>query len=150
METMSQTRLRAWMAIVIWVVAGIGFCLAFFMRGGPREFAADSGRHVAAAAAMAFGFLAWWAALFRTRARAGEVAVDERDLQVVARAGQTTLIVVLVAIFAFTIGLWTAFEGDGSVPVGWMWFLAYGSVILASITHGVVVLTLDGKAGGNG
>ena len=75
---------------------------------------------------------------------------DERDLQVVARAGQTTLVVVMVAIFAITIGLWTVFEASGVVPVGWMWFVAYGSVILASITHAISVLILDGRMGGHG
>jgi len=138
------------MALIIWMVAGIGFCLAFFMRGGPREFASDSGRHVAAAAALAFGFLTWWATLWKTRGPRGQVMSDERDLQVVARAGQTTLVVVLVVIFAFTMGLWTFFEAAGVVPVGWMWFVAYGSVILASITHSLSVLILDKRAGGHG
>jgi hypothetical protein len=76
--------------------------------------------------------------------------MDERDLQVAAQAGQTTLVVVLVVIYAFTVGLWTLFEGAGVVPVGWMWFLAYASVILASLTNALAVLVLDGRMGGRG
>ena len=80
----------------------------------------------------------------------GAISVDERDAQVMARAGQTTLVVVLVGIFILTIGLWTTFESDGVVPVGWMWFTAYGSVILATLVHSAVVLVLDGRMGGRG
>ena len=147
---MSQTRLRAWMALAIWTLAGLGFCLAFFTGGGARDFDTDSHRHLAAAAALAFGFLGWAGSAWRTRDMGDGVLSDERDAQILARAGQTTLVVVLVGIFLLTIGLWTTFEGAGTVPVGWMWFTAYGSVILASITHSIVVLVLDGRTGGHG
>jgi hypothetical protein len=75
---------------------------------------------------------------------------DERDVRVVLQAGQATLIIVMVGIFAFTMGLWIAYEGVGAVPVGWMWFLAYGSVILTSLAFAVSTLVLDGRMGGHG
>jgi len=147
---LSQTRRRAWLAAVIWCVAGIGFLASTFSGGGPEELAQDSLRHLAGAGALAFGFAGYWMALWFTRRRKGAPPVaDERDLQVVARANQATLVVVLVGIFAFTIGLWTFYEAGGQVPVGWMWFLAYGSVILASVTSAVAILVLDGRMGGH-
>ena len=107
-------------------------------------------RHLAGAGALGFGFLGYWLALWFTRQRKGAPRVsDERDMHVVARANQATLVVVLVGIYVFTIGLWTVYETSGQVPVGWMWFLAYGSVILASVTSAVVILVLDGRMGGH-
>lgn len=148
---LSQTRLRAWLATGIWSVAGVGFVLTFFMGGGAGEFSQDSTRHVAGAAALAFGFLGYWSALWVTRQKRSEPPLaDERDLQTRARANEATLVVVLLAIFAFSITLWTVYESRGQVPVGWMWFLAYGSVILASVTSGVAVLILDWEGGGHG
>lgn len=150
LEEMSQTRLRAWLAAVIWSVAGVGFLVSVFSGGGPGELAQDSMRHLAGAGTLAFGFLGYWLVLWLTRQRKGGPPVaDERDAQVLARANQATLVVVLVGIFALTIGLWVAFESEGSVPVGWMWFLAYGSAILASVTSPVVTLILDGRTGGH-
>jgi hypothetical protein len=150
MEEMSQTRRRAWLAAVIWGVAGVGFLGTFFAGGGPGTLPQDSGRHLAGAVALAFGFLGYWTALWVTRQRSGGAPLaDERDYQIVARANQATLVVVLVGIFAFTIGLWTVYEAGGQVPVGWMWFLAYGSVILASVTSAVSILVLDGRMGGH-
>jgi hypothetical protein len=58
--------------------------------------------------------------------------------------------VVLIVIFTFYISLWTVYESGGQVPVGWMWFLAYGSVILAFVTSSVTTLILDGRMGGHG
>ena len=143
---MGQTRLRAWLAAVIWTVAGIGFGLTFFFRGGPRELATDSMGHLAGAGFLGFGFVAYWLALYLTRQRKGRPPVsDERDLQVLAQANQVTLIVVMVGIYSFTIGLWTVYEAEGQVPVGWMWFLAYGSAILAFVTSAVTTLILDGR-----
>jgi hypothetical protein len=151
LREMSQTRLRAWLSAIIWTLAGMGFLLTFFSGGGPGELPTDSLRHLAGAGAIGFGFLAYWTALWITRQRRGAPPVhDERDVQVVAQANQTTLVVVLVGIFAFAIGLWTVYEQVGQVPVGWMWFLAYGSVILASVAASVTTLILDRRMGGNG
>ena len=75
---------------------------------------------------------------------------DERDLQVVARAGQATLIIVLIAIFAMALALWTIYEEAGTVPVGWLWFIAYAEVILAVITHSLAILVLEGRSRGHG
>ena len=149
-KNLSQTRARAWLAFLIWTVAGTGFILTFFMGGGADQFDTDSARHLVGAGALAFGFFGWWAALWFTRKGDQGLVADERDVRVVLQAGQATLIIVMVGIFAFTMGLWIAYEGVGAVPVGWMWFLAYGSVILTSLAFAVSTLVLDGRMGGHG
>jgi hypothetical protein len=151
MAEMSQTRRRAWLGCVIWSLAGVVFVLTFFSGGGPGEFATDSTRHIAGAIALAFGFGGTWLALWLTRRRQGSPPVaDERDVRVLAQANQVALIVVLLGIYVFTISLWTVYETRGLVPVGWMWFLAYGSAILASVTSSVTTLVLEARTGGHG
>ena len=149
-QQMSQTRLRAWLATVIWTLAGVGFTVTFFAGGGADDFDTERTRHLAGAVAIAFGFFGYWTVLWFTRQRGEGLVADERDVQVVAGAAQATLVIVLVGIFAFTIGLWTVYEGAGVVPVGWMWFLAYGCVILASVTFALATVVLDGRTGGHG
>lgn len=150
LSELSQTRKRAWTALLIWSGAGLGFVVTFFMGGGAPGFAADSSRHFLGAAFLGLGFTGYWLSLWLTRQREGAgPASDERDLLNVARANQVTLVVVLIWVFVFTIGLWTAYESRGQVPVGWMWFLAYGSVILAFVTASGVTLALDRRMGGN-
>ncbi len=148
---MSQTRTRAWLAALIWSLAGIGFVATFFSGGGPEGLPSASIRHAAGAGALAFGFIGYWLSLWFTREKTGGPPLsDERDLQVQARANQASLVVVLLGIYVFTISLWTVYESAGQVPVGWMWFLAYGSAILAFVTSSVATLILDGRMGGHG
>ena len=149
-ESMSRTRFRAWLSALIWSVAGAGFALTFFAGGGPGGFPADSNRHLLGAVFLGFAFLAYWVTLWLTRQRAGApAAFDERDLAVVARSNQVALVVVLVGVFGLAIGLWTVYEPAGSVPAGWMWFLAYGSVILAFVTSSLTTLLVDRRMSGH-
>ena len=147
---MSQTRLRAWLATVVWALSGAGFFLAFFSGGGVSDFDTDSRRHLLAAAAIGFGFVAYWSGLWLTRQKGEGVVADERDFQVVARASQVTLIVVLILMFLGCITLWTVHESDGVLDVGWMWFLAYGSMVVALVTNAVMVLVFDRSSIGRG
>lgn len=149
-QEMSQTRKRAWMALMVWSVSALGFCLAFFAGGGADDFDTDSLRHLYAAAAIALGFVAYWIGLWLTRRRESAVVADERDLLVVARAGQATLVALILGIFLLTVTLWTVHESEGVVAVGWMWFLAYGAVYLTFIVHAAATLIFDGRAGGLG
>ncbi len=146
----SQTRLRAWIAAVVWTLAGIGFFVAFFSGGGASDFDTDSRRHMLAASAIAFGFIAYWSGLWLTRRKGGQVVADERDFQVVARASQVTLIIVLMVMFLLCTLLWLVHEAAGVLDVGWMWFLAYGSMLLGLVTNAVMVLVLDGSSVGRG
>jgi hypothetical protein len=151
MADMSRTRLRAWLTAGIWSIAAAGLVGSFFLGSGPEGFAADSLRHLTAAGAVAFGFFGYWLVLWVTRRRKGAPpAEDERDLLVTSRANQTALVVVLVWVFAVAIGLWVAYEAAGQVPAGWLWFLAYGSVVVATVTSAVGTLVWDGRLGGRG
>lgn len=149
-QEMSLMRRNAWMVAAVWIVAGAAFLAAFFSGGGPGDFDTDSGRHLAAAAAVFCGFIAWWIGLWATRRRPNAVVLDERDYQIMARAGQATLVVVCLLIFALTVTLWTVYEAAGAVPVGWMWFLAYATVIVAVVTNSVAILVLDSRSQGRG
>lgn len=148
---LSQTRVRAWMTLLIWGGAGLGFVLTFFSGGGPAGFPGDSTRHLLGAGFLAFGFLAYWLVLWATRRREGAPPpFDERDFLNVARANQASLVVVLLGVFALSMGLWVVHEEGGSVPAGWMWFMAYGSVILAFLASAVATLVLDRGTGDHG
>ena len=149
-KDMSQTRLRAWAATFFWSVSGVWFFAAFFSGGGAEEFDTDSGRHLISAAGILFGFVGYWATLWLTRRRGDEVVVDERDLQVSARASQGTLVAVLMIMFLLCTLLWMTHEADGVLAVGWMWFLAYGSMVLGLVINSVAFLILDGSMGGRG
>lgn len=149
-DGMSQTRRRAWWAAGVWGVAGAVFTVAFFAWGGPAEYAGDRVRIVVGAVAIAAGYGGYLLAMWGTRRRGGVVAADERDAEVAARASRGTLVVVLGAVFALSVGLWEGYRAEGAVPVGWLWFLAYGTVILTFVVHALATLVMDTRYGGHG
>lgn len=151
MSELSLTQLRARWATGVWSLAAIGFGAAFFAGGGSTEFDIDRSRHIASALVVGFGFLGHWAVLLVTARKAGgDRAVDERDAHVLARAGQAALVTVLLGVYVLCIGLWTVYESAGSVPVGWTYFLAYETPILASLAYAVATIVVDGWTRGDG
>jgi hypothetical protein len=149
-DGMSQTQVRAWCATVIWILVGAGFAAVFFGWGGPSAFSMDRTRVVGGAVAIGLGYAAYATVLLATRASRGEVAADERDSAVGYRATIVTIVVVLVSVYGLSIGLWEAYRSAGAVPVGWLWFLAYGAVIVTFVVHAAATLVLDARYGGRG
>ena len=146
---MTQSTARAAWKAGIWSVVLAVFIALFFGGGGAEGFAHDRARIVAVAVLFAAGYAAFFIMMWLTGKRYGAgLARDERDERLESRAAGTTLTAVLVYVFFIGIILWAVFQDDGSVPAGWMWFLAYSTVFLGMITHGVMVLLLAaGKVG---
>ncbi len=145
MSDLTLTQLQARLATGVWSIASVVIGDSFYSGGGSTDFDVARSRHLVSALAVALGYGGYWVMVWITRRRAGTVrAVDERDVHVVVRAGQSALIAVLVSVYVVTIGLWIVYEDAGSVPVGWMWFLAYGTIILAFLAYAISTIVVDG------
>ena len=133
---MTQGLKRAIWGLVIWAVVASGFALSFFLEGGPAEFTADRGRILAGAVFLGLGYVAFAWMLYRTRARGagGRRMVDERDRAIGMRSSVTALAIVLAFIFIICITLYEFYHDQGQLPVGWMWFLAYASILVGQLT----------------
>ncbi len=49
-------------------------------------------------------------------------------------------------VFIVAISLYTYYETDGSIPVGWMWFMAYSLVLVANVSTSSCTIVLYKKA----
>lgn len=103
-----------------------------------------AGRRVVGAIFLAIGIFGTPALLYLTRKTVidGRVVADERDEQVARRATQAGLVCVLVYVFLTCIALWDRYQPEGAVPAGWMWVLAYSTLILAYIAPAAASLFL--------
>ncbi len=146
---MTQSTQRAKWKIIIWSVILAAFMILFFSSGGPEGFAHDKGRIVTVAILFAAGFVAFFVMMGLTGKKRGSgLNRDERDEMLESRAGGVTLAIILAYVYFLSIALWAYFQDDGSVPAGWMWFLAYSTVFLGMIVHGILTLLLAaGKVG---
>jgi hypothetical protein len=142
---MTQLRKRALWIVAIWSVVAAGFLATFFGFGGAESFAEDSSRIAAGSVFLAFGVIGTPIMLTLTRARAGtkHLVSDERDERLARRANPIGMTIVAMYVFLVCIGLWDAYRDPGAVPVGWMWFLAYTTMIFTYLSTAIVQLVLD-------
>lgn len=150
---MSYSRRGAIVATVIWALI-LGGLIASVLGPGADQFSApdQSIWRLLAAAIILPGFLlnAWLG--WRSNRGKQLGVVDERDEAVARRASEATLIVVAILIYVAAIILYETHLDTGTVPTGWLYLLAYGTVALVSLVHAVARLLVDwcGAADGQG
>lgn len=148
---MSLARKQALISCIAWLIICAAFVTVFFTTGA-ENFAAPASRgaRVLTAAIILPGYvlnlgLLWWS---RRGRRTGEL--DERDEIIARRASQATLTILAVLVFAGSIALFETHAEVGTVPVGWLYFMAYGTMALVSLVHPAVALALDFKGPADG
>ena len=148
---MTQTQIRARYGLGIWGLASAAFGLVFFLGGGAATYADDSMRMGIAAAILAAGFIGYLTMIYLTQEKSGDKALisDERDLEIARQANEIALVAVLVFIFAVCIALFLGYETAGSLPVGWMWFLAYATSCFGLLAQSAATLVLHREMSGN-
>ncbi len=142
---MTQLRKRAMWIVAIWMAVAAGFVATFFSSGGVETFADGSVRVGAGAIFLAIGVFGTPIMLYLTRARAGaeHIVADERDDKLARKANLIGLTTVALYVFLVCIGLWETYREPGAVPVGWMWFLAYTTMIFVYLSTAITTLILD-------
>lgn len=72
---------------------------------------------------------------------------DERDDAISSKSMSIGFVLTLVYIFALSITLYTVYEKNGFLPIGWVWFIAYSTVFAAHLLTGIPALFLYRKRG---
>ncbi len=142
---MTQSRLRNILTLIIWLVVAVGFVYTVFSSGGPSTYASDSKRRIIGGVFLAIGIFGTPLMRLFTRKKtdSGRVHRDERDERIDARATRIGIITVVTLVFLGSIALWDTYQEPGCVPVGWMWVLAYSTLILSHLVLAAVSLALD-------
>jgi ABC-type uncharacterized transport system permease subunit len=149
---MTQSLIRARFGLGIWGLVSVGFSLVFFLGGGAVTYADDSIRMGIAAVILGTGFVSYVSMIYLTRDKSNRRTLisDERDLEIARQANESALVAVLVFVFSVCIALFLIYETAGSLPVGWMWFLAYGTGCFGLLGQAVITLVLHREMSGNG
>ena len=142
---MSQSRLRNVLTLAIWLIVAAGFAFTAFSSGGPATYADDSHRRIIGGAFLAAGILGTplMRLLTRINRDSKRVQRDERDERIEAKGTRIGIITVVTLVFLGCIALWDVYQEQGCVPVGWMWVLAYSTLILSHLAPTIVSLAID-------
>jgi len=148
---MSLARRLAVISSAVWLIIGIAFTF-LVLDSGLEGLASSSGERTRSVLAgiilpgylISFALI-WWT--YKGR-RAGEI--DERDKKIESRATGIVGIVVLLTVFLVSIGLYDTYLDRGAVPVGWLYILAYGTIVWVSFLHPVLRLIIDFSGSNDG
>lgn len=72
---------------------------------------------------------------------------DERDKMIQMQAMSVGFIAALLYVFIVSISLYAAYESRGTMPVGWVWFIAYSTIVIANLSVTIPTLLLYRKQG---
>jgi uncharacterized membrane protein len=147
---MTQLKKRALYTIAIWGALMLPFVILFFAGGGPERYLDERWRRVLVGGTIAAAFLLYAVMLYFTRKRPGEIASDERDIAIRGKANEIAFTVVLLYVFLVSIALFEHYRPGGSVPAGWMWFLAYSTVFSAYVTSSACILVMESRSAARG
>lgn len=149
---MTQSLIRARYGLGIWGFVSAGFGMVFFLGGGAVTYADDSIRMGIAALVLGTGFVSYLSMIYLTREKSnGKTLIcDERDLEISRQVNEIALVAVLVFVFSVCTALFLNYETAGSLPVGWMWFLAYATACFGLLGQAVVTLVLHREMSDNG
>lgn len=100
----------------------------------------------------AAGYISYATMLYSTRVKKDKESLisDERDEIIAMKGSNSGMIIVLVYVFVLSIGLWEYYQEQSAVPVGWMWFLAYSTTLMAFISSSATTLILHRRSNGHG
>lgn len=146
---MSNLRKQAGFGLVFWTLGAALFLVLFFSGGGPNSFGEDSSRVALTSLAYGIGFLTHLFLMWKFRSRKiGENTVkDEWDDEVAQKANGVALIVLLLFVYLTGVALWEVYRDSLLVPAGWVWFMAYFSIIVGLIAHATAMLCIDSGRG---
>ena len=149
---MTQTQIRARYGLGIWGLVLVGFSVVFFLGGGAVTYVDDSLRIGIAAVTLGIGFVGYFSMIYLTREKSKGVSLisDERDIDISRQANEIALVAMLVFVYVVCIILFLRYENLGSLPVGWMWFLAYTNACFGFLAQSAATLILHRKMNNDG
>ena len=135
---------RVLIQALIWSVAAAGFLSFSFAGDGPAWLIKHSPRRNAAA-----GFVGGALALHmtvryftRNRKDAPEPLVDERDEEINRKSSEIALGLTVAGVFLGAVALNDAFAEPGAVPAGWLWFLAWSTMLLSHLSQALTAVVM--------
>lgn len=139
---MTQSKKDALLTLGIWGLVLVLLFTIFFLGDGPQHYHEDSLRKLLSAIAVGLGMVSYFLLLRKTKRRKNNalIAEDERDFQISQKANVSALTAVSVFVFIFCMSLYVGYENVGEVPVGWLWFMGYGTGCFGLIAQSLATL----------
>ncbi len=138
---MNDKRKQTWLVLGLWSVVLIVFLALFFIASKPSEWSTNSNIKFISGIIFGIGYILF----FIIQLKSKNNTKSENEYLIKYKSTNSTLMVILMYVFIFTILLYIIYENDILMPVSWMWFLAYSTVFLTYIVNSGFYLWYEKK-----
>lgn len=142
---MSKTMKFTLIHVCSWTLVGLFMIMIFLNPSTIEQWGDNRNKTILLASLFILGYSTDLILLLFEKSKKFGFKRDERDFDVQRKATNIGFIIALVYVFFAAITLYTKYESKGLMPVGWMWFLAYSTVIIANLSVSVPSLLLYRK-----
>jgi len=144
---MSKLMKITFIQVCAWSIVAISMIIIFTNHGTIDNWGDNTTKTVLLAFLFFVGYATHFTTLLIEKSKRWGFKKDERDLAIQSKAVNIGFIIVLLYIFILSISLYIKYETAGTMPVGWVWFIAYSTVVIANLSVTVPSLLLYRKQG---
>ena len=131
---MSKKMLQSLLHLVLWSIVAIILIFIFFSKGTISNWGDNKIKTVMLAVLFVFGFGGDFVLRMVFKNKKNKIIKDERDDYISMKSMGISAVTTFIYIFIVAISLYTKYEEAGSVPVAWVWYIAYSLVMVANIS----------------
>ncbi len=133
--------------VVSWSIVAIGVLIIFSLLGTIEQWGDNRIKTILLALLFLLGYTLDFGLRMYEKSKKWGFRRDERDRVIQSEAMSVGFVILVLYIFILSIFLYTKYETDGFMPIGWVWLIAYSTVVVANLSVGVSSLLLYRKQG---
>lgn len=133
--------------VVTWTLVAIGMVLIFTSNSTIGEWGDQRAKTLLLAVLFLIGYGTDFTIRFIEKSSKWGVKRDERDRDISYKAVTTGFVLLMLYLFTLCISLYVYYEESGYVPIAWIWFIAYSTIVVANLSSGYASLYFYRKQG---
>jgi hypothetical protein len=133
--------------VITWSIIAVGMGLIFASGDTIGEWEDNKTKSVLLAALFLLGYGTDFIIRIIEKSKRWGMKRDERDKTVQYQALSIGFILLMIYLFVLCIGLYEYYEGTGYIPIAWVWFIAYSTIVVANLVSGYASLYYYKKQG---
>ena len=134
-------------SLIIWLVVAIFLIILFFSGDTINTWGDNRTKTLLITALFFIGYVGNTILWIIFRKRKNKIVKDERDDYISLKSISAGFITTGVYIFILSISLYIIYENVGSVPIAWVWFIAYSLFVVSYLSTSAFSLIYYYKSG---
>lgn len=144
---MSNAMKYIFIQVLSWTLVAIGMIVIFLIPDTINNWGDNRTKTLLLALLFVFGFGVDSILRIVEKTKKWDIRRDERDESIQHQSLRLSFVLLIIYIFIISIALYIKYEIVGAMPVGWVWFIAYSTIVFANLSAGYTSLYLYKKNG---